>query len=84
MKIFTSTSDAKSFFKKGSAIAIGNYDGIHLGHQAILNALKKTAKKLHLKTGLLTFEPHPAKVLAPNAALQLINTREQKIEILRD
>lgn len=62
---------------------MGNYDGIHLGHRHILNNLKKQAKKKGLPSVLYTFEPHPVKVLSPENAPALINTLEQKIELLK-
>lgn len=82
MHIFTSTASARSFLKKGSAIAIGNYDGVHFGHRAILKQLTTHAKAHKLRSVLLTFEPHPAKILAPASGLHLINTLEQKLELL--
>ncbi|MFH1356461.1 MAG: bifunctional riboflavin kinase/FAD synthetase, partial [bacterium] len=83
MKIFQSTTQAKDYLKKGAAIAIGNYDGFHYGHQSIVKELIKIAKKEKIKATLLTFEPHPAKLLAPQAAPKLISTLEQKIELLK-
>lgn len=82
MKIFYSTLDAKTFCKAGTALTIGNYDGVHLGHRAILKNLKAQAKKRKLKSALLTFEPHPVQVLVPQIAPKLINTLKQKIELL--
>lgn len=82
LRIFNSTSKAKGFLKKGSAIAIGNYDGIHYGHQCILKNLIKKAKSKKIKSALLTFEPHPVKVLSLEVAPRLINTKKQKVEML--
>ena len=84
MKTFDSISKANSFLKKGSAIAIGNYDGIHYGHRSILKKLIKEGKKNKFKTALLTFRPHPAKTLAPETSFKLINTYEQKNELLKE
>jgi riboflavin kinase / FMN adenylyltransferase len=83
MKVFKNINKAKEFCKKGSAIAIGNYDGFHFGHQAIIKELIKKAKKEKLRAVLLTFEPHPAEILAPQAALKLISTFDQKVELLK-
>ena len=44
---------------KGSIILIGNFDGLHLGHQKLFNLAKDYKKKLSLKVGVLTFEPMP-------------------------
>lgn len=83
MKIFTSTKEAQTFCKPGTALTIGNYDGIHLGHAAIIKNLVAHAKKNKLKSILLTFEPHPAKILVPDIAPLLINTFAQKNELLQ-
>lgn len=45
--------------KKGSVLTIGNFDGVHIGHQALLQKVKETAKKLHLPAVVITFEPLP-------------------------
>ena len=57
MKIYNSTTIAKNY--KGSAIAIGNFDGIHKGHQKVFKETKKFAKKNKIKFGVLTFTPLP-------------------------
>ena len=46
-------------------LTIGTFDGVHLGHQKILNRLKELKQQLGLKTVVFTFEPHPRKVLYP-------------------
>ena len=57
MKIFNNTIISKNY--KGSAIAIGNFDGIHKGHQKVFKKTKKFAKKNKIKFGVLTFTPLP-------------------------
>ena len=57
MRVFKSTSINKNF--KNSIIAIGNFDGIHIGHKKVLKEAYKKAKKTKSKFGLLTFEPVP-------------------------
>lgn len=81
-KIFDSTTSAKSFLKSGSVLTVGNYDGVHLAHRKILKKLISLAKAQRLKSALLTFQPHPVKILAPELAPKMIMTLEQKIEAL--
>ncbi len=82
IRIFHDTTKAHTFLKHGSAITIGNYDGLHIGHRSILTDVFFSARKLGLKSALLTFDPHPVKVLAPQMAPLLINTLDQKIELV--
>lgn len=69
----------------GQVVAtIGNFDGIHLGHQKIIEKVIHRGKELHLKKVLITFDPHPACVIMPSKAPKLINNRHQKIKILEE
>ena len=51
---------------KNSVVAIGNFDGVHLGHQALLNTAKDIARSKNAPCGLLTFEPHPRSLFRPD------------------
>ena len=51
----------------GAACAVGNFDGVHLGHQAVIGLARSTAAELGVPHGVLTFEPHPREVFAPDA-----------------
>src|SRR5689334_20859516 len=66
----------------GSVITIGNFDGIHRGHAEIFRHLKQQSKRLGLPSMVVTFEPHPLKVLAPETAPPLITTYEQKASLI--
>lgn len=64
-------------------LTIGTFDGVHLGHQKILNRLKELKKSLGLKTVVLTFEPHPRKILFPEQKdLKIITLIDEKLELL--
>lgn len=63
----------------GSTVAIGNFDGIHLGHQAILQAAVSRARELGAVATALTFDPLPQKVLRPETAPQRVTTNEQRV-----
>jgi len=82
--VFFSSQKAKTFCKHGSAITLGNFDGLHEGHRALLKKLILEAKKRKIPSVLYTFHPHPVKVLSPQSAPSLINTLDQKIEMLRN
>ncbi len=64
------------------AIAIGNFDGVHLGHRGLFDAARASARALGGPVGALTFEPHPARLLAPQYAPPLINSPGRKLELL--
>lgn len=64
-----------------SAVAIGNFDGVHKGHRATIRRLNAQAEKVGSATTILTFEPHPQEVLRGEAPLCL-TTLERKIELL--
>jgi len=64
-------------------VTIGTFDGVHLGHQKILSRLKELKEKTGLKTVVLTFEPHPRKILFPEQKdLKLITLIDEKLELL--
>ena len=58
--------DAVPGHLKGCSVAIGNFDGMHRGHQALLNVARAEAERRGLPWGILTFEPHPASYFRPN------------------
>lgn len=53
---------------KGASVAIGNFDGVHLGHQAVIDLARAGAQRLNAPLGVMTFEPHPRQFFAPAAA----------------
>ena len=66
-----------------AVITIGTFDGVHLGHQKIIAAIKEEASRVQGESVLITFHPHPRKIVNTDRALQLINTMSEKIELLR-
>jgi riboflavin kinase/FMN adenylyltransferase len=66
--------------RRGSTLAIGNFDGIHLGHQAILGASATRARAIGAVATVLTFDPTPQRVLRPESAPLRISTTEQRLE----
>lgn len=67
---------------EGTAVTIGAYDGVHLGHQAVLAALRRLASARGLETVVVTFDRHPATVVRPGSAPKLLTGLDQKLEAL--
>lgn len=65
-----------------AVITIGTFDGVHEGHKKIIDALIDEARSIQGEAVIITFHPHPRKIVNPNEHLQLINTLEEKIELL--
>src|SRR6476619_6150356 len=65
-----------------SAVTIGNFDGVHLGHQAMLDRLGAAARELALPSCVLTFEPHPREFFAPDQAPTRLTSLREKLELL--
>lgn len=68
----------------GNLVAIGSFDGVHLGHQAIINELVREARKRLGQAIVMTFEPHPEEVLRPGKGPKLLTSREEKSRLLAD
>jgi riboflavin kinase/FMN adenylyltransferase len=66
----------------GRAVAIGAFDGVHLGHQAVLRLVHDLAHARQLSATVLTFDRHPAEVVRPASAPKLLTTLDQKLELL--
>ncbi len=66
----------------GSVVTIGAFDGIHLGHQALLQLVREKATERGLLTALVTFDRHPAQVVRPESAPKLLINLDQKLELL--
>ncbi len=66
----------------GSAVTIGAYDGVHLGHQHLIGALQDMARPQGLATAVVTFDRHPGTVVRPDSAPLLLTDLDQKLELL--
>jgi riboflavin kinase / FMN adenylyltransferase len=83
MRIFRSLADLPSDFGP-CAITIGNFDGVHIGHQQIMRRVAECARKNGWKAAALTFEPHPTRLVAPARAPRLLSTPEQRARLMLD
>lgn len=65
-----------------SVVTIGAYDGVHLGHRAVIGEVRRVAAERGLRTVVVTFDRHPASVVRPESAPKLLTDLEQKLELL--
>jgi riboflavin kinase / FMN adenylyltransferase len=68
----------------GFSATVGMYDGVHLGHRAVIRAAQEAGQRLGVPTAVVTFDPHPAQVLRPQIAPRLLTSLDQKLELLED
>ena len=81
MKIYYNTNLNKKH--REGVLAIGNFDGIHVGHQKVINQAKRKAKKNKLPFGIMTFEPMPVMFFNPKIKNHRLNSKDQKINQLK-
>lgn len=79
MQIIRNLSDVE--FNKNTVLTLGTFDGIHLGHQQIISSVADKAKQKGLRSFVITFDPHPRKVLSKDEKVYLLSSLEEKIEI---
>ena len=80
MKIYNSLSDFKT--AKKTIVTLGTFDGVHIGHQKILEKLLQNAKKYNCESLILTFFPHPRMVLQEGSDIKLLNTIDERSILL--
>jgi riboflavin kinase/FMN adenylyltransferase len=78
MKLFQRITEGHGQLR-GHAVALGNFDGVHLGHQALFREARRVGR-----AAALTFHPHPGKVLQPDLAPKLITSLPRKLELLEE
>jgi riboflavin kinase / FMN adenylyltransferase len=67
-----------------TAVTIGVYDGVHVGHRLVLQRLCETAAARGLRSAVVTFDPHPASIVAPERAPLLLTSVERRLELLAE
>jgi riboflavin kinase/FMN adenylyltransferase len=80
MRIARSLEEAAEF--EPVAVTIGNFDGVHTGHQQLLCEVVRAAAEKSLQPAVLTFDPHPASIVAPQRASRLLTTQAERCSIL--
>lgn len=67
---------------RGSVVTIGAYDGVHLGHRAVISEVRRRARSADRSSAVVTFDRHPAQVIRPDSAPLLLTDLDQKLELL--
>ena len=83
MKVYHDLDALPEF--RNAVITIGTFDGVHMGHRQILENLNAEAKAVNGETMIITFHPHPRKVVSSTIlGLRLINTLEERLEMIEE
>ena len=82
MEIIRSVNDMNAL--KSSVVTVGNYDGIHLGHQDVLKHIISVGKKEQIPSCLITFDPNPASVLSDNSKPMNLQDIDSKLALLEE
>lgn len=82
MQIIRHIDDPALAFE-GSSVTLGNFDGIHVGHQALIKSAVDDAVHFGVRSAVLTFEPHPLQVLVPERAPKMLLTHKDKMQLLQ-
>jgi riboflavin kinase / FMN adenylyltransferase len=82
MAVFSDINHLPQF--KNAVLTIGTFDGVHKGHRAILQEVVNHAEQVNGESVLITFEPHPRKLLFPNQPLGIITPLSQKVRLIRE
>ncbi len=80
MAVFYNTDELRNF--NNAVITIGTFDGVHLGHCTILQQVVSHARELNGESIVLTFEPHPRKLLFPDQPLRILTPLQEKIDLI--
>jgi riboflavin kinase / FMN adenylyltransferase len=83
MRVYTSLSDVPSQ-PAGRALALGTFDGVHRGHRRVIASAVERARERGLVATVVTFDPHPLKVLQPDEPPRLLTTTERKIRLIAE
>ncbi len=80
MRVARSLEEAAQF--EPVAVTIGNFDGVHTGHRQLLQEVKHAAAQKNLRPAVLTFDPHPASIVAPQRVSRLLTTQAERCSVM--
>jgi riboflavin kinase/FMN adenylyltransferase len=83
MQVFHKLEDVPANFGP-TIISVGNYDGVHRAHQAVLKDIAARARQQHAKSVAVTFDPHPVRILRPDSGLKLLTPTAEKLRLLKN
>src|SRR5437588_7048765 len=81
MQVFRKLEDAPPDLGK-TVVSVGNFDGVHCAHQKVLKAVVQRAKETQTRAVAVTFEPHPTRILRPEAAPKLLTSLPEKLKLI--
>jgi riboflavin kinase / FMN adenylyltransferase len=81
MQIFRKLEDIPAHFER-SVVSVGNFDGVHRAHQRVISNMVQRAHELNAKAVVVTFDPHPIKILRPSEAPPLLTPRDYRLRLL--
>jgi riboflavin kinase/FMN adenylyltransferase len=84
MKIYRTLEEASAAFRGGVVATIGNFDGVHCGHQWVIAELIERSREIGLPSAAITFEPHPVRILRPETKSKLLTPLPQKLALLAE
>lgn len=82
MKVYRGIDEFENI--ENAVVTTGTFDGVHVGHRKILNRLGQVAENVNGESVLLTFYPHPRSVLQPESQIKMLNTLDEKIDLLEN
>jgi riboflavin kinase / FMN adenylyltransferase len=82
MKVIYGLTELQNSGLTDSAVTLGTFDGVHVGHRKIIDALTEICRQKNLHSVLVTFHPHPQLVLGKRGPIELLTTLEEKLELL--
>src|SRR5213075_3587902 len=84
MDIIRYPDDPRPAHWRQPVLALGNFDGVHRGHRKILERVRRVAGERGATSVVMTFDPHPPRIVRPDKAPPLLMTKSQKLEALAD